>query len=701
VLPAVVVVLVLLACGGVSAPPEPAPEYDVRILRDSWGVPHIFGTTDPDVAYGLAYAHAEDDFATIQDALLAARGRLATVYGRPAAENDYLVQLLRVWDTVEVGYERDLSPEFRAICEAYADGLGHYAALHPDEVLPGAAPFQGRDIVAGFVYGVPRFFNLFQVVGELMAPERVREVSEKTPARAAEPVSAPDSPLGSNAFAVGPDRSADGATRLCANSHQPWAGPVTWYEVHLHSDQGWNWIGATFPGSPIGLIGHNPSIGWAATNNHPDLVDVYLLEINPENINQYRFDGAWRELEVDTAEIKVKLFGLFSWTFKRELLWSVHGPVLRTSHGTYAIRFAGMADVRPPEQWNRMNRARSLEEWRDAMRMMALPMWNYVYADREGNIAYRYNGLLPIRAEGYDWRAYLPGNTSETLWTSYLPSERLPWIINPAAGFVQSCNSSPFETTIGPENPRPEDYSTTFGIETSMTNRALRALELYGTDESITGQEFADYKYDLAYSERSDVARMVEALLAAPPSDDPVVREAVEVLRGWDLRTDSDNTGAAIGVLGAGRLARAWRPGMDRSELEQTFATVAHRIKQAHGRIDVPWGEIQRLRRGELDLPVEGGHDVLRAVSTGEAQDGRVVGIAGDCFIMFVEWQDGRVSSRSIHQYGSATLDESSPHYADQAPLFVRHETKPVWIDEADIRANLEREYRPGEELER
>jgi penicillin amidase/acyl-homoserine-lactone acylase len=306
-----------------------------------------------------------------------------------------------------------------------------------------------------------------------------------------------------------------------------------------------------------------------------------------------------------------------------------------------------------------------------------------------------------MRAEGYDWRAYLPGNVSETLWDSYLPFDRLPQITNPASGFVQSCNSSPFETTVGPENPRPEDYSTTLGIETAMTNRALRALELYGADPSITGQEFVDYKYDLAYSERSDVARMAEALLAAPPSDDPVVREAIEVLRGWDLRTDADNTGAAIGVLGAGRLARAWQPGMDRSELEQIFATVAHRIKQAHGRIDVPWGEIQRLRRGELDLPVEGGADVLRAINTGEPQEGRIVGISGDCFILFVECQGDIVSSRSVHQYGSATLDQSSPHYADQAPLFVRHETKPVWIDEADIRANLEREYRPGEELGR
>jgi penicillin amidase/acyl-homoserine-lactone acylase len=660
-------------------------------------VPHIFGSTDADVAYGLAYAHAEDDFATIQDAVLATRGTLAEVYGRRAAENDYLVHLLRIWDTVDERYEKDLSPEVRAICEAYADGLNRYAALHPAEVASAVLPFRGKDVVAGALYKVPSFFNLERVFGELMGPERAREVSDRSTS-AADPASAPEAASGSNAFAVAPGRSADGATRLCCNSHQPWSGPVAWYEVHLHSEQGWNWAGATFPGGPLGFIGHNPDLGWAATVNRPDLVDVYVLETNPENPDQYRFDGAWRDLEVDTAPIKVKLLGPISWTFEREVLRSVHGPAVRSSHGTYAVRYSGMGDLRAIEQWYRMNRARTLDEWLDAMRMAAIPMFNYVYADREGNIAYLYNGLLPVRAEGYDWEQYLPGDTSETLWTEYLPFDLLPRVVNPASGFVQSCNSSPFQTTVGPDNPRLEEYSTTLGIDDPMTNRALRALELYGGDDSIDRDEFYDYKYDLAYSERSGVARMVAELLAAPPSSDPVVREAVEVLRGWDLRTDLDNPGAAIGALGAARLARQRRLGTSTADLMATFTAVAHRLKEAHGRIDVPWGEVQRLRRGGLDLALDGGPDVLRAINTGGPEDGRVVGDSGDCYILFVEWEGGRVGSRSIHQYGSATLDETSPHYSDQAPLFARHETKPVWLDEADIRANLEREYRPGEE---
>ncbi|MFQ5627277.1 MAG: penicillin acylase family protein, partial [bacterium] len=154
-------------------------KYDVRILRDTWGVPHIFGKTDADVAHGLAYAHAEDDFATIQGALLAARGQLAAEFGKDAAPNDYMVHLMRIWDVIEAKYQTDLSPETRAICEAYADGLNYYAALHPDEAKVALYPVHGEDLVAGFLHKVPLFFGLDQVLRELFASERQRDVSKK------------------------------------------------------------------------------------------------------------------------------------------------------------------------------------------------------------------------------------------------------------------------------------------------------------------------------------------------------------------------------------------------------------------------------------------------------------------------------------------------------------------------------------------
>ncbi len=685
-----------------------AEKYDVRILRDSWGVPHIFGKTDADAAFGLAYAQAEDDMPTVIASLMQSRGTLASVQGKEAAPGDYMVHLLRVWPTVDEKYESDLSPEIRAICEAYADGLNLYAALHPDEVNGKLLPFTGKDVVAGFVFKGPFFFGVDNTIMDLFGDERRHPVSEKNEATHAMSVLTEDLPIGSNTFAVSPKRSADGSTFLNINSHQPWDGPVAWYEAHMHSEEGMDIVGGVFPGVPIILHGHNRNLGWAHTVNKPDLVDVYVLEMNPDNPNQYKFDGEWRDLEVGKAPIKVKLWGPFSWTFKRETLWSVHGPVVRQDHGVYAIRYAGMGDVRTVEQWYRMGKAQNLDEWMDAMRMHAIPSFNCGYADREGNIAYVYNAKFPKRAEGYNWQQYLPGDTSETLWTEFLPFDAVPMVINPESGFVLNCNSTPYGTTSGPENPNPDAFSPTLGIETHMTNRGLRAMELLSADESITEDEFYEYKYDMAYSTESEIAKGWQKVLDAEAPDDPVLREALDVWHTWDLRTNPENTAAAICVLTIG-------PGSDNdprvTNLEETFALLkrnAEALKAAHGRINVPWSEVNRVHRGDVNVGVGGGPDILHAVygfrvRNGELEgldeNGEVYGRAGDCLVLIATWdQDGNLHSRSIHQYGSATSRPDSPHYADQVPLFVKRETKPVWMDEEEIRANLEREYRPGEQ---
>jgi len=674
-----------------------AQGYDVKILRDTWGVPHVFGRTDPDAAYGLAYAHCEDDFATIQEILLTSRGKLSAIKGIKQLPIDFMVHGLRARRFVEEKYATDLSPETRAVCKAYADGVNHYAALHQGDILPGLFPVTAKDVVTEFVAVSPMFFGLDGALRGLFQHTRQKEVSTKTAAAAAHFVKR-GAELGSNTFSVAPSRSADGKTRININSHQPFTGPVAWYEAHVHSEEGWDCVGGLFPGAPVILHGHNRYLGWAHTVNSPDLVDIYVLDINPENPNQYRFDGEWRDLEVDTVRITTRVFGPLRWTFKRELLWSVYGPVLRQPHGTYAIRFGGMGDIRQVEQWYRMNKARNFDEWLDAVRLRGLASFNIGYADRDGNIYYLYNARLPIRAEGYDWKQYLPGDTSETLWTEYLPFEKLPQVLNPPSGFVQNCNNTPFHTTAGDANPKPEDFAPMLGIETLMTNRAWRALELLGGDDAITEEEFYAYKFDMAYSKQSPVMAVRDAILQQAAPDDPVVSQALELFRSWDLRANKENTGTAIAVAALEPIVRAIYFDREPPDYVATFARAAHRLHDAHGRIDVPWGDVNRLRRGQVDVGLGGGPDTLRAVYGNLGADGRFVAHSGDCYILIAAFDENGVTSRSIHQFGSATLDESSPHYADQVPLFAKCELKPVWLDEADIRAHLEREYRPGEE---
>ena len=676
---------------------DPAPllaaaeRYEVRILRDRFGVPHVYGRTDPDVAYGLAFAHCEDDFDTIQRVLLASRGRLATVEGRDAAPADFLFHWFGVAEAVAAGYERELAPEARALAEAYADGVNHYAALHPAAALPGAIPATGRDVVAGFTFRTPFFYGLERALRPLFEEEK--------PEALAAWLGAPAWALGSNAVAVAPSRSADGATRLLVNSHQPYTGPVAWYEVRLRSETGWDTAGGVFPGSPVVLHGTNRNLGWASTVNTPDLVDVYRLELDPADPDRYRLDGEWRRLEKSEVELSVRLFGRLRMPVRRELLRSAHGPVLRQPHGTYALRFAGLGEVRHLEQYRRMNRARSLAEWREAMRMQAIPSVNFVVADRTGNIAYFYNAVFPKRVPGLDWGRVLPGDRSELIWTERLPFAAVPSVVNPASGFVVSANHSPFRSTAAADAPDPARFAPELGIESRMTNRALRALELFGGDSSITREEFRTYKFDKRYADDSDARRIVAEILAADLSGDAELSAGQRQLREWRGTAEAEDRGAALAILSATPVVVARLRGETPPTVLDSYRDAVRTLRRHHGGLDVPWGVVNRFRRGSLDLPASGGPDVLRAIEDFELDaDGTYTARSGDSLVMFVEWdRAGRQTVETIHQFGSATLDASSPHYADQTPLFLSEQTKTVPMDEAALRAQLERDYRPGE----
>ncbi|MDX1691719.1 MAG: penicillin acylase family protein [Acidimicrobiia bacterium] len=700
------------AGGDVAGLDAVAERYDATIARDEWGIPHVVGPTNEDVAYGLAYAHAEDDFPTIQHSILAARGELATVLGRDGAPNDYLVGLLRVWDTMAERYETDVSPEVRRIADAYADGLNHYAALHPGDALVGLFPVTGEDVVATSVHKSPLFFGLEETFLELFEEEDPREVSERFGEDA----------FGSNVLAVGPTRSAEGGTLFVSNSHQPWEGPVAWYEASVHSDEGWNVSGALFPSMPVFALGTNGDLAWSFTVNHPDLVDVYRLEVDPDDETRYRFDGDWRDFEIRSIPIRVKLFGRFRWTFHREALWTEYGPAVRRPHGTFAIRYAGMGLAGIYEQLFRMSLASSYEEWAEPLRdQSGLASFNVGYADRTGTVGYVYHGLLPQRSGAYDWSLDLPGTTSETLWTDYLPFDRLPALVDPAAGFVQNANSTPFDTTGWPDDPAADDYPATFGIETYPTNRSLRAQRLLDADPSISLDDLLAVKFDRTYDADSAVARWrdrlaaldVEAFARSHDLDPAPIRAAVTTLSAWDLRANLTSRGMALmGItltyvydvadeddridFDPSRLTEATVPD---DVLELAFADAIAWLVEHHGRVDPPWGEVNRLRRGDVDLPVAGGPDLLRAVYGERSDDGTLEGIAGDAYVLVVAWdRSGTPSARAVHQYGSSTLDEDSPHYADQAELFVEERFRPVPLTaDAALEAAVIT-YRPGEE---
>lgn len=677
----------------------PAGKYDVTIVRDEYGVPHIYGKTDADVAYGLAYAHCEDDFTTMQESLLTTRGEMAAVNGISGLPTDFLVRAMKIWEFIDQGYDGELSESVRAVCEAYADGANHYAALHTDELLtPKLFPVTGKDVAAGFAFRMPFFYMLHRHLRELMPLRKQGVSTHAQDTRGASPLLDDTREWGSNAFAVAPSRSADGYTRLAINSHQPWTGPVAWYEARLHSEEGWDIVGGLFPGTPVVLHGHNRHLGWAHTVNMPDLCDVYRLTINPENRNQYWFDGAWRDFEKEETRIRLKLLGPLHLPVRRQLLWSVHGPAIRTKKGVFAIAYAGFGEIRAVEQFYRMNRATNLEEFRDAMAMRATLAMNTVYADAKGNIWYLYNALFPMRAEGYDWSGTLPGDASETLWRAFWSFEKLPQVFNPPSGFVQNCNSSPFRTTFGEGNPVPEQFPAWLGIPEQMTNRALRLHELFGPDMSVTREEFYAYKFDWNYSRQSLVAELIAQLDRVGAFDDPLMNEGMTLLKNWDFTAAPDSVGTAVAVLMGEPVIRAMLLGGKVPDPVESLKRAVHFLHKHHGRLDVPWSSVNRLVRGNVNVGLGGGPDTLYAVYGEKRSDGTLHGHSGDSYVLLVEWDpQGRVSSRSLHNFGAASTRPDSPHYADQVPLFVERRTKPVHLDEADLLEHATESYRPGE----
>ena len=679
-----------------KAPPSIPAEEDLVIHRDTWGVPHIFGKTNADAAFGLAYAHAEDDFSTIQTTLLATRGRVGHYMGKDGAAVDFFVKLFDFPNRGAAKYE-EMSDAFKAVATGYVNGLNHYAATHPKEIEYDIFPVREQDIIVGYMMSIASFIGVPGRLAELFRDTRRHPVSEYGDGELAD-----ERFKGSNAFAFSPNRTGDGSTILVANTHQPWTGPLAWYEAHIKSEEGWNAAGGLFPGSPVLTIGFNEHLGWTHTVNRPDMIDTYVLTMHPEDPLKYKFDGEWLTLKERKLKLRVKVFSFFRITAKRTVYDSVYGPVVKSDHGAYAIRYGGFEEAGALDQWLHMSLATNKTEWDAAMARHELAMFNTVYADKAGNISYIYNAKLPLRDPGYDWSVYLPGDTSATLWEHYLPYDELPRVENPSSGFVQNCNATPFTSTDGPGNPDPDAFPLTMGIERHMNNRELRAMELYGNDSSLTLEEIVSYKYDMKYSDQSAVARSMDALRDISAPKDSLTAAALNVLLSWDRNTDPDNLQAALGVLTYhGRLTKRLISSAEsmpsNEDVLNSLRASAEFMITHHGALEVPWSRINRLQKGETDLGLGGGPDVLHAVYGTLQDDGRGRGIAGDSHIWITKWNtDGTMETQSIHPFGSATSRPDSPHYTDQSPLFVNRTFKTLWFDEKDVLANIKRSYYPG-----
>ncbi len=664
----------------------------IDIVRDKWGVPHIFAPTDEEVAYGLAWATGEDDFKTAQELLLVVKGKLGEVNGKNGAILDFMYYIMDVDHVVEEQYETSFSPKFKKVLEYYAQGLNDYAVAFPNEVLHKQLfPVDARDLVKSYSLTSAMLANVYidiqKIFGGFIADYEG---------------SLPD---GSNAFAYSSKKTTDGKAYLIVNSHQPLSGLFSWYEVHVCSEEGWNFLGGTFPGGAAPFLGTNENLGWANTLNHPDFSDVYKLQMHPKDKLKYKFDDGWETLEPIVAKVKVKL-GFLKIPIKKTFYRSKYGPTIKNKDGFYSLRFAAGMDIRAPEQTYRMNKARNYDEFMDAYKMQAHPCTNLIYADRDDNIYFISNGLFPKRNPKYDWFNVLPGNTSETLWKpEFYPLDSLPQYLNPESGYLFNTNNSPFNATGPMENLDPYKFNPTFHYSIEDNNRSIRAQDLIAQYDKVSYEDAKKIKFDQIFNEfiyTSGCENLI-LLTTLDPEKYPDIADAIAVGNDWDRSADVDNKEAALLFFAFYEIADKM---MERAvqyecnafyeeEYVQAMRNAKKHMLKHFGSLRVPLGEVQKLVRGDKVLPLGGGPDVLGANLTAPYKDGMRKSNVGDSYIMMCQYNKAGVEIETIHSYGASSKPES-PHFDDQMDLFVKKEFKSMTLDKETIYLNAERIYHPG-----
>jgi len=659
----------------------------IEIIRDNYGVPHIYAATDPEVAYGFAWAQAEDHFKLIQEGYLAGNGLLGKLIGLKGAGADFLTQLIQSEETVNK-YYNTLDKKFIALAEAFAAGLNAYAKKYPEQILE-------KKLFPLTVKKLLRYTQLQLFISN----EADKLVSGIVNNSLSWPYKIEEDSKGSNFIAVSRNRTGSDETFLAINTHQPLEGPTSWYEAHLVSEEGTNIIGAAFPGTPCILTGANEYLGWTHTVNYPDKADVYALQMHPKKKDVYLVDGKPYTLEKFKAKLTVKFLGI-NIPIKKKFYKSIYGPTLKNKTGVYSVRTPSTTNITAIEQWWKMNKATNFSEFYEAIEMKALPGYNIGYADRNDTIFYISNGKIPIRAKGYDWTDVVPGNTKETLWDSYYDIKDLPQVVKPKSGFVYNANHSPFKSSSEADNPIAENFAKEMNFETYDNNRSTRLLKLLEEEERIDYKRFKRIKYDHQLPTPLQYNYMdLNPLFDMKVADYPEVSTLLTDIQNWDRITNPTSYGAgAYASLYYQLTPFYYQLGKDRVFTKEALyealkITKAH-LKTYFNSERIQLGEFQKLVRGNKELPIFGLPDVVTAMRGQPYKDGKIKITHGESYIGLVRFTPNKTYFESVISFGNSRRPES-PHYTDQMELYSNFETKTMSFDRSDVMKTAKRVYAP------
>jgi acyl-homoserine-lactone acylase len=681
----------LICCSPPRALRSPPDDLAARvtIYRDTYGIPHVFGETDASTMFGFAYAQAEDNFWRIEDNYIRSLGRRAEVEGEGGLGSDRRNHALEIPRLARNEYARMPRP-MRALLDAFVAGLNAYLADHPDvrpRLLTRFEPWYPLAFIRYNYYQSGFFWSAGFRPSDLQVAADDALVGSKD--------------LGSNGWVIGPSKSATGHAMLFINPHLPFFGYGQVYEGHIKSGEGWNFSGYTRLGFPFPYVGHNESLGWVSTDNAADQADLYVETFDdPARPLAYRYGTGYRQATSWTDTILVKTDAGIErrpFTFRK----THHGPILGVRDGKpLALRMAKLDADGWLGEWYAMTRARRVSELKDAMRPLNMLFGNVMAADAEGNTFYLYNAAVPVRDPRFDWSTAVDGSNPATEWRSYHALEDLPQLANPPTGWMQNCNTTPFLLTSS-GNPDSSKFPR-YMVTESDNWRGLVSRRILDSTPRFTWDAWVRAAFDTYVIAADSLLPGLLRDFTADSARSARLKSAIDTLARWNRRSDT----ASVAMALFDRWQDALRPGITR--LAALDSAVA-RVERDWGTWRVRWGEINRLQRideridqqfsdARPSIPVMGAGGQHGTVFTYYARpvpgQKRRYGVAGGSYVSVVEFGP-TVRRLAVHTMGAGG-DPESPHYFDQAPLYARGKFRPAWFTLEEIRANLEREYRPG-----
>ncbi len=720
-------VLVLVALGAACAPQD-APDANaeaaawaqraegITIVRDDWGIPHVYGASDADAVFGMVYAQAEDDFQRVELNYLNSLGRLAEAEGESAIFSDLRMKLYV--DPADLKARYEASPAWlKTLMDAWADGLNYYLHTHPEtepRVITRFEPWMalsftegsiGGDIERISVRGLEEFYGAGAGV-----PARVGAATLDEDERPLTANFIPE-PTGSNGFAIAPSNTEAGNALLLINPHTSFYFRA---EVHMVSDEGLNAYGAVTWGQFFIYQGFNETAGWMHTSTGADAIDEYAYEVIERDDGVYYMYGD-EERKMREATILVPFRdgdGLSEREFT--VYYSHEGPIVRAADGDWVAVKLMFEPVDALTQSYSRTRAANYDEYKEVMNLHTNSSNNTLFADAEGNVAYFHANFVPVRDTRFDWDQPVDGNDPATAWQGLHSVDDSPLVVNPSNGWIQNTNNWPY-TAAGvdaPDSPRQADYPP-YMDRYSENARGIHAIRVLEGRTDFTLQRLIDAAYDSYLTAFEELIPPLIAAYDAAPADDPraaAVAEQIELLRGWDLRSGVESVPTALAIFWATDLqGRTRNRGATDADRLDALAAASAKLTDDFGDWRTPWGEINRFQRltGDIVQPFDDDEPSIPVGFTSSAWGSlaafgqrtfndtrRIYGTRGNSFVAVVEFGDS-VRARAITA-GGQSGDVGSPHFKDQAERYATGELRPVYFYRPDVDAHAEETYSPG-----